>query len=665
MRLKEFRVQMYRCVIDSGWVEVDPLTVLVGKNEVGKTSILKALHKLNPGRPEPYNMDSEWPRGRRAARNPDQVVCTAKFELTEPDMKEVASLTTAALDNRVVEASRNYGGTLNVKYSGGPSFDSRDAEEISGLLPVLQEPVSESFRAVAQTCLTEIRENLAKSSIENLAQTTSKNVGNLQKALSPSSQQPQTQNEQKFIAGMNEVLKRIQSTKPVSERVEAWAKKHLPAFVYMSDYRAFAGSAELDQVKQRKDRKQLTEEDRTLMMIMELSGLDLETEVVKGNQPNREQRQYDLDDASATLTKTISDRWTQRKYEVQFRADGQLFYTFVKDSHDPALIKLEERSQGFQWFFSFDLMFMYESKGTFKDCVILLDEPGLHLHPEAQRDLLTRLEEYAKGNTLLYTTHLPFLIDLRKPERIRVLNETDHGTVVTSDLNQSQPEAKFVLQAALGMSGSTSYLVAKRNLVVEGVDDYWILTELSNLLKRSGKPGLPDDLLITPAGGAPEAAYIATFMIGQDLDVVVLLDSDPAGEAARKNLVNKWLTRYKSNTASVVSVGEAVGIKDSPFSIEDLFPDEFYLERVRKAYERQLAAAGVSKLKLTGGGNLVARVERAMSDAGIKFNKGSVAKILRRDLAGMKLLTELPIEARERGTRLTESIVSALPKTTE
>lgn len=35
MQLTEFRVQMYKCVIDSGWVEVEPLTVLVGKNESG------------------------------------------------------------------------------------------------------------------------------------------------------------------------------------------------------------------------------------------------------------------------------------------------------------------------------------------------------------------------------------------------------------------------------------------------------------------------------------------------------------------------------------------------------------------------------------------------------------------------------------------------------
>ena len=108
-------------------------------------------------------------------------------------------------------------------------------------------------------------------------------------------------------------------------------------------------------------------------------------------------------------------------------------------------------------FLSFDLMFMYESQWTFEGCVVLLDEPGLHLHPDAQRDLLRLLEPYAEGNTLLYTTHLPFMIDLHHPDRIRVLKETDNGIVVTTNLNESSPEAKLVLQAALGMDCLTKF----------------------------------------------------------------------------------------------------------------------------------------------------------------------------------------------------------------
>ena len=54
MKLTGFQVQMFKCVIDSGWIAVTPLTVVVGKNESGKTALLKALHEFNPFKPEPF-----------------------------------------------------------------------------------------------------------------------------------------------------------------------------------------------------------------------------------------------------------------------------------------------------------------------------------------------------------------------------------------------------------------------------------------------------------------------------------------------------------------------------------------------------------------------------------------------------------------------------------
>ena len=59
MRLTAFRVQNYKRIEDTGWIECRDLTVLVGKNEAGKSAILRGLSKLNPSDDEEY--DAQFP----------------------------------------------------------------------------------------------------------------------------------------------------------------------------------------------------------------------------------------------------------------------------------------------------------------------------------------------------------------------------------------------------------------------------------------------------------------------------------------------------------------------------------------------------------------------------------------------------------------------------
>ena len=110
MKLTAFRVRMYKGVIDSGSVAVEALTVVVGKNEAGKTTLLKALHKLNPATPEPYNIEREWPRGRRRERNQEQVVCSAVFALEPSDVEGLAKLTVQQGGLTEVTVTRDYAG---------------------------------------------------------------------------------------------------------------------------------------------------------------------------------------------------------------------------------------------------------------------------------------------------------------------------------------------------------------------------------------------------------------------------------------------------------------------------------------------------------------------------------------------------------------------------
>ena len=665
MDLIKFRVTMYKGIIDSGWVDVDRLTVLVGKNESGKTSLLKALHKLNPYNDEPYQMNREWPRARRRGRDEQQVVCRAEFQLSDSEKSDLTQITGQAKIPDTVEVSRNYTG--NIRINGhqellSDKLSPNDIDNVFDYLPEVEDELSDQFKHTAEECLKELRGLAEEGQTAELAELVHTHEQSLRESVSESDppQRIESQFIDQYISEFNSVVEQLEELYPIRSKVHDYLITHLPTFIYMDDYRAFTGTAQLNEIQARRAGDRLEEEDKTFLTILNLSGLDLDGLIQLGQEGEdaREERQYDLDDGAGTLTSEFAERLRQRRYEVDFRVDDQQFFTFVKDDQDKALIRLEERSKGFQWFFSFDLILMHESEGTFKGCVILLDEPGLHLHPEAQKDLLRRLEHYADGNTLLYTTHLPFMIDLKYPDRIRVLKETDNGIVVTTDLTESPPEAKFVLQAALGMDASQSFLVANRNLVVEGVDDYWVLTELSNLLRQGGAEGLPDDVLITPGGGASAAVHIATIMTGQKLDVVVLFDSDKAGEDAKDKLVKKWITRYSESQAEVILLGDAVEI-DGDFALEDLFPEQFIVDIVKDAYGKQLAIAEVDEIEPRGEGILWKRIERFMNEKGIQINKGPIATRLRKKLSSMENVSKLPEGTQDKAIKLFDKIRSA------
>src|SRR5574344_2440282 len=48
MKLIRYKVMNFRSVKDSGWINCDDVTTLVGINEAGKSNLLLALWKLNP-----------------------------------------------------------------------------------------------------------------------------------------------------------------------------------------------------------------------------------------------------------------------------------------------------------------------------------------------------------------------------------------------------------------------------------------------------------------------------------------------------------------------------------------------------------------------------------------------------------------------------------------
>ncbi len=670
MKIKGFRIRKYRNVEDSSEIELlDKLSCIVGKNQSGKSALLKALHKFHPHRAEPYDMRREWPRGQRNLRDPKQIVCEVRFTLEGAELTDLAALTAQPMVTSEVVITKDYEGNFEINFPDQPALfpDAMHPNDIDKACEALAPPedgVGDPFADAARECIDEAKRLAKEGRFSDLSALRGPHTERLKGSYTPGNQEPQHGHEKQFIASYGQALealeKRLSEGLTMHEQAHEYLVGKIPTFIYMEDYKRFRGRADLLAVKEKRDNKKfmLDDEDETFLMILKLAALDLDELIKQGaskDQAILHDRQLDLQDAATTLTNNVAGRWGQSNYRIEFRTDGQVFFTDIEEVDKTiGMIPLEEQSKGFQWFFSFDLHFMHDSGGTFKGCVLLLDEPGLHLHPGGQEDLLRRLDAYSEENTTIYTTHLPFLVDLREPARIKVINQTDKGAVVSEDLGASQREEKLTLQAALGMRANQSYLIANRNLVVEGVDDYWIITELSNALERAGEEALPDDVMITAAGSASEVVHMATFMIGQELQVVALFDSDEAGRREEERLRTKWLTRYKASRSATVLLAPAIGEEGSDLTIEDFFPDDYYLSKLRESHASKLTAIGKSDkdLSLQGSGLILPRVQAACDALGIKFNKGSVAKLIRKDLVKMRIAADLPKGTADKARKL-------------
>jgi AAA ATPase domain len=323
MKIKGFQVLNYRCVMDSGWVEIDQLTVLVGKNESGKTSLLRALHKFRPFNSDPYVIDREWPRGRRHTRNPDAVVTRVGFELEDEELAQLYPvLDDPATQSGPFAVSRTYSGKYTVELSD-ELFPSRPPKtEIFELMKSIVELAPPSNTAISSEFLRQSIDRISALAFDGEFGSVETAGNDIQNVLLANVSEPIAE-DTAFVtnlgARVKEIAKRLREAHTTGALVAKFVLDRLPTFIYMDDYRTFHGSALLDQVRERKVQGKLTDQNETLITIMELSGLELDSEFAKGqsdDQTIKEQRQYDLNDAGNSLTDQIAKRWNQRRYEV-------------------------------------------------------------------------------------------------------------------------------------------------------------------------------------------------------------------------------------------------------------------------------------------------------------------------------------------------------------
>ena len=404
-----------------------------------------------------------------------------------------------------------------------------------------------------------------------------------------------------------------------SAAVASWCGQHLPKFVLIEDVEMTGTQVELNELKARLEgaggqRNNLSSDDQTILIILDLAHITLDDFLAKGETPDgRTIRSFDKRSASSYLTNQFKSLWTQKDVKFDIEVDGATLNIFVEDAAVNMPVRLKRRSTGFRWYVSFAWKFTHASGGDYQNCILLLEEPGIHLHYSGQRDLIQTFNRLSEKNTVLYTTHLASMVDLEFPERVRIVESKGHHAAITEGVVSTQQAPMAVIEMSLGLTPDLSGMLGNRQvLIVEGGIDALILHKLSGLLKASGESGLSDHIYPWPAQSASKTPMYAAFALGQKWKAGVLLDSDGAGREAQKkidDLALKALAKDAGNVFHVLMLADAAGLTKADAGIEDLFPDDFYRTCVSEAYGLDIKP---EDLPTDGSAMIASRVERVL-----------------------------------------------------
>ncbi|MCD5401090.1 AAA family ATPase, partial [candidate division NPL-UPA2 bacterium] len=213
---------------------------------------------------------------------------------------------------------------------------------------------------------------------------------------------------------------------------------------------------------------------------------------------------------------------------------------------------------GFQWFLSFYLRLNAERDET---NIILIDEPGLYLHAKAQGDVLKVLGKISKESQVIFSTHSPYLIDAKRLDRVRlILKDDKNGTRIENKIHKGADiETLTPIITAIGLDISHDFSIAgKRNILLEGISDYYFLQALKKYTKT-------DEVNLIPCVGAQKIPQLVSLLIGWNLEFLAVLDNDNKGKRIAKELAEKLAVENKK----IIFVSDQDG-----YSIEDLFTHE-------------------------------------------------------------------------------------------
>lgn len=335
-----------------------------------------------------------------------------------------------------------------------------------------------------------------------------------------------------------------------------------------------------------------TAQDITKLPLKRLSSyLDADFAKIFSDKNQQKQRNA-TQKLSRSLSEDFSAKYKQKEVRLEFDINATTMSLYVRDKKPQQddygySFQLSQRSTGLRWYLNFYIALKGEALRP--GDVILVDEPGMYLHPKAQQEMRCILNEESKDNQIIYTTHSPYLIDVDNLGQIRLVEkygiDRDDGyneiSVIRERVHHSNniDTLKPIIDAIGYSLGSELNVAYSRVLICEGVSDYYYIKALDELMGQ--KLGCS----ITHANGCSNIGKINSLFLGLGVPkVFALVDSDEGGIKERNRLL-------KDGVFAESDFLTTHGPQNSSRAIEDIFHREWYLRTIFEYDDQEIAKA--------------------------------------------------------------------------
>ncbi|MBR4407021.1 MAG: AAA family ATPase [Clostridia bacterium] len=530
MILTKVHIKNYKSILDTKEFSLQgDYVVLAGKNESGKSNILKALEKLTTKR----FYDNEKPIGLKEWR--PQIIY--KFKLNTSEQEEIFSdyeIKADENDEIVIDVGDYY---FNMEYLS--LKEKLEQLKTSKLVEfVKSKEIDFHYSKKKSDEILDILESDIFAVVNN------------------------TESEGCDLE-FRELKKHL---KELDQKLHESLQKYIPQVVYHPDFKHLLPSSFNE-----------TDLDGEQSVMLKRLQTYLETDFrCIFNERDLDSRYSLCESLSKNIDKDFKTIFKQNRVKIILTTDQDTITIRVKDietnasgDYESSAIKINERSEGFQWYFNFFITL--KGGGLKPGDIILIDEPGVYLHPKAQLDMLEFIKKQSEQYQIIFTSHSPYLINKDDLSHLRLIEKENlHGedmfkeTLVREKIHAAKDKDTLLpIIDAIGYAIPDINLNFRTIIITEGVSDYYYIKKIMEINDIDFSK-----MNITFANSADKIEDLYTMYLGLGFkNIVVILDSDAKGKQIYKNLKKNLVENvYFINEMQI----ENGTIKGNGISIEDL-----------------------------------------------------------------------------------------------